>query len=407
MPSTPGDPHAPGEDIIELTDMIERGPGAPQKGGAGDGVDLSFERELEDLFGDSPEPDKAAAPAGMPGLDDLNLPEEGHGTGPEGDDIDLDGLDALLAEAEKGAAAETDLPELPEDFMSEAEAAAAASGEAALAEDFAEPLAAPAPSAPEAPAAAAPSGAVDALNARLDGLEAQLESLPQSLTATFSAMLEQAMAGLKAELPAAPEAPAETPIDPTPMVEELSASLRDELAAVRAEIAELSQAQATAPDSQALVEEIKAQLAEAAPAAPGDEALTARVDELSATLDESLAAVRADIAALPTGPDSQALAEEIKAQLAEAAPAAPVDEALTARLDELSATLDEALAAVRADIANLPQAPDTSGLVTPEQLAAAGDTLRQELLAEIRKAVPAAAAQVIREEIQALLQEEE
>ncbi len=506
MPSAPGDPHAPGEDIIELTDMIERGPGAPQQGGAGDGMDLSFERELEDLFGDSPEQAKTSAPDGMPGLDDLNLPEEGHGPD-TGDDIDLDGLDALLAEAEKGDSAEANLPELPDDFMNDMQTEAkAATGAAALADAFSE----------QSPGASASPEALDALNARLDELETAVESLkadisaapaatteppvdPAPLVEELSASLREELAAMKAELEslaqaqkeaeptpdsqtlaeeikaqlaealpaalaeAASQEPAEPPVDPASLVEELSTSLREELAAMKAELEGLTQAQTdteAAPDSQTLAEEIKAQLAEALPAALA-EALPAAlaeaasqepaepsvdpaslVEELSASLREELAALKAEVDSLAQAQkeaepasDSQALAEEIKAQLAEALPAALAEAATqepaeppvapASLVEELSASLREELAAMKASIlaqqetatrleerlsaleTGLAGLPDTSSLVSAQQMAEAGDTLRQELLAEIRKAVPAAAAQVIREEIQALLQEEE
>lgn len=409
MPSTPGDPHALDEEILELTDMIERGPGAPKEGDAGGSVDLSFERELEDLFS---EPGDEGKPGDedLPGLDGLDLPDEGPRA--EGDDIDLDGLDALLAEAEKGASAETDLPELPDDYLSETmTASTAASGAAALADAFGEHSGTAAPA-----AGAVSSEAVDALNARLDGLEAQVADLPASLTATFQAMLGSAVADLKAESPA----PADQHAGPASLIEEISTTLRDEMTAVRAEIAALPQL----PDSQALAEEIRRQLAEMPQALDAPLSVeatadpTAMIEELSARLHAELDALRAEvgaeIAALAPAPvtDSQAMAEEIGQQLAADMPLA--DEAPAASVSmvqELSIRLHDELAALRtelgAEIAALRQAPENSDLATRQQLADAAETLRQELLIEIRKIIPTAAAQVIREEIQALLREED
>ncbi|WP_428562871.1 MAG: hypothetical protein ACP59X_22540 [Solidesulfovibrio sp. DCME] len=63
------------DDIIDLTDLVEEGSDAATSGDDGP-VDMSFEQELEDLFGDAaPEAAKAAAPpaAATPGSDDDDL----------------------------------------------------------------------------------------------------------------------------------------------------------------------------------------------------------------------------------------------------------------------------------------------------------------------------------------------
>jgi len=70
------------------------------------------------------------------------------------------------------------------------------------------------------------------MNARLDRLEAQVADLPASLAAAFEAKLEAALAEFKAGLPAQ----AAPPADPTPMVEELSATLKNELATQSSEL---------------------------------------------------------------------------------------------------------------------------------------------------------------------------
>lgn len=296
MAKKSGEPIAP-EEIIELTDIIEHGPGAPKQAAAGDGVDLSFEKELEDLFA---EPAGAGKPgdSGLPGLDDLDLPEDKPAGSQAGDEVDLDGLDALLAEAEKTR---------------------------------------PGGAAPEpAPAGAGDAGLAD----RLEALERQVASLEERVAAASS---EDVAA--------------------------LADQVREHLALEHAE---------PAP-------------AEAGPAA---EELAARVEELSARFEERLAALEERLA-------------ETAAAGGEVGP----------RIEELSARLEERLAGLEAVLGSL---PDVSALPSPESfremlaplasrddLGALENTLHEKLSAEIGKAVSAAAAQIIREEIQAVVRDME
>jgi hypothetical protein len=308
------------DDIIELTDIIEHGPNASRQEGAEGGVDLSFERELEDLFAESPDAPKADAPApDIPGLDDLHLPGDEPKAEGEGD-IDLDGLDALLADAEKSQSGGLNLPELPDDFLNEASVtapAAAASEAAAMVSDH----------------------AGQALSARLDALEDKLSTLGDTLAASFKSMLDEAVAGLKADMPAA-----------APSIDEeaLAARIRDEV------LAALPQSEASSESA-------------AADPAP-------MIEEATARLQGAIDAVQNRVDAVPA--DVSSMLDELAERTGQ-------------RMDELESRIPAG------------EAQDVSGLATREEL----DQLRQDVLAEIRKAVPAAAAQVIREEIQALLQD--
>ena len=295
------------EDIIELTDIIEHGPGAPKQEGAGEGVDLSFERELEDLFAEGPQEKPAGATADLPGLDALHLPDETAKADSGEADIDLDGLDALLAEAETGQAEGLNIPELPDDFLEE-----------------------PA-KAPSSEAMAASGQALDAVSSRLDTLEETLAGLSGALAGSFKSMLDEAIAGLKADLP--------KPLDE----EALTARIKEE---VLASLPEPAEPQTASPDEV--------------------------LGQVEAKIEERLSAFKDEIPSVDPAP----------------------------MIEELSASLEERLSAVEAQASSL-AAPDLSGLATLEDLAA----MRQDILAEIKNAVPAAAAQIIREEIQALVQE--
>lgn len=341
------------EDIIELTDIIEHGPGAPGKSGAAEGVDLSFERELEDLFGDTPaeKPAKADEPP-LPGMDELVLPEEPAKAEGEGE-IDMDGLDALLAEAEKSQAAAdisipdlpgADLPELTDDFLA-AEPAPQAEPAAAKAPEI-DPFEAALAGAAAAAAAPAASGeALDAMSGRIDAIEDKLGGLAE----TFKSMLDEALEAFKAGMPAALDE------------EALASRLKDEILAALPEPAAAVVPEPVA-DPAPLIEELKADLA-------------AQIESLRGELPQPL--------------DEEALAARIKDEILAALPAPLDEEALAARIrEDILAALPD------------PAAPDLSGLASRDELAAA----RQEVMAEMRKAVPAAAARVIREEIKALVE---
>ncbi|WP_243357949.1 hypothetical protein [Fundidesulfovibrio terrae] len=416
------------DDIIELTDIIEHGPNASKQEGAEGGVDLSFERELEDLFAEAPDSKTEAPAPDIPGLDDLHLPGDEPKAGGEGD-IDLDGLDALLADAEKNQPGGLDLPELPDDFLGETVAAA------------------PPQAAPEAAPAVVSDQAAEALSARLDALEDKLSTMGNTLAASFKAMLDEAVSGIKADIPA----PAEAAADPAPLIAELRESLEARIEALQAGLP-------AAMDEDALASRIKDEILAALPepAAPDEEALAQRIrqDILSslpepAAMDEEALAARVKddvLAALPQpeisteaapAVDVEALAAQVEARLDErldalkaelstgaaaGADPAPMIEEASARLQgaidavqnridavpaDMSSMLDEMAARTGQRLdeleARIPSgdSPDVSALASRDELA----QLRQDLLAEMKKAVPAAAAQIIREEIQALLQD--
>ncbi|HML55708.1 MAG TPA: hypothetical protein PKC79_16555, partial [Solidesulfovibrio magneticus] len=108
------------DDIIDLTDLVEEG--GAGNGAADDGVDMSFEQELDDLFGDAePLPAKAppaaAAPADAAGEDDLfdlagfevdDEPKAAAASDGEDDLIDLAGFEAEDAAPKATAAAADD-----------------------------------------------------------------------------------------------------------------------------------------------------------------------------------------------------------------------------------------------------------------------------------------------------------
>jgi hypothetical protein len=434
-------PNSP-EDIIELTDIIEHGSGVPRQEGAADGVDLSFERELEDLFAESPPSKPAKTDSDLPGLDALRLPDE---AAKEADDIDLDGLDVLLAEAEKGKSGGMDLPELADDFLHE-------------------------PEIEGHPASAAGQGqdaAVNALALRLDAVESRLTGIRDDLTASFQAMLDEALTGLKDELSSAPATQA--PIDPAPLIEQLRQSLEERIEAVAAAFPP-----APAPvDEEALSARVKEEILSGLPTEPaplGEEALEARV---LTQLEERLDAFRTEISvAEPVSPapvDAEALEAKVLTQLEErldafraeisaastAAPAPFDEEVLASRVKEeilselpepgespalmdpapliaeLSAELRGDLETLKAQVAAIPAPTDAASLLEDlaarlesrlsalesrdashpapglDRLASKDDldTLRRDILDEVRKIVPAAAARIIREEIQALVQE--
>jgi len=413
------------EDIIELTDIIERGPGAPKADASGSGGDLNFERELEDLFADAPGVAGGKGADSMPGFDGLDLPDEtGTGKG-AADDIDLDGLDALLAEAGK-ATSGVAAPNIPDDFL-----------DMALGEQ-----------APEKPAkAASPAAteetrlALEALGGRLDTLEAKFSGLGESLAQTFMPMVDEALAGFKAGLPPALDEEALEGRLASRLesgVEARVGALKDELAAERAAAEMMAEPGAEPLDPAALLadvdarlEALKAEISETASAqeAPADPA--PMIEELGGRLESEIAALQGRIEALSgvaaePGPsaelvDHSALLAEVDARLEVfKAEAASLADALGERLDAELDGLRQGLAALESRVSELEAAPapfpeiseadvaapDTSGpdlsnLVTQEAL----DALRQELLAEIRRTVPAAAAQIIREEIRALVQE--
>ena len=493
------------ENIIELTDIIEHGPGTDSKSSADGGVDLSFERELEDLFAESPT-DKPAQGAqnspglpdlsDLPGLDDLHMPEE-NAKGGAGDDIDLDGLDALLAEAEKsgaeasasasgGASGLGDLPELTDDFLSDVAPKAAASDADSSDLSMFDTLAASSVAAGAAAVVAASLGepvsspATDALSARLDSLEEKLQGLGESLAAlpepvdaeALAAQITQVEARLDEKL-ADLQAASEPQADPASMIAELKESLEQQHSALKAELSALVPPLQEPLDEAALAERVKQEVLSALPEPVDAEALAAQVEarldekladlqavsesqadpasmiaELKESLEQQNEALKSELFALAAPSESQespepqepvdeaALAERVKQEVLSSLPAPEADGAgdALAKVQELSGRVDAELSEVMARIEAIPApadtdalvkqlddlatrqeqiqarldaleakpaAPDLSGFVSRDELAA----LRQGILDEMQKAVPAAAARIIREEIQALVRE--
>ncbi|WP_027191122.1 hypothetical protein [Fundidesulfovibrio putealis] len=532
------------EDIIELTDIIEHGPGTDGKSGADGGVDLSFERELEDLFAESPT-DKPAQGAqkspglpdlsDLPGLDDLHLPEENAKSG-AGDDIDLDGLDALLAEAEKsgaeasggassGASGLGDLPELNDDFLSDAASTAAAGDSDSSDLSMFDTLAAPAVAAGAAAVVAASLGepvsgpALDTLSTRLDSLEEKLQDMGDSLAALLAASRMEPQAPIDeaalaervkqevlsalpepaaqpepvdaealtaqvearvdeklADLQAASESQAESQPDVAAMIAELKESLEQQNEDLKAELFALATPAQEPLDEAALAERVKQEVLSALPEPAAQPelvdagALADQIAQIEARVDEKLAdlqaasesqadpasmiaelkesleqqneALKSELSALATPAqeplDEAALAERVKQEVLAALPTpeaagagagealvqvqelsgrvdaelsevmarieaipAPADtDALARQLEDLAARQEQIQARLDA-LETKPAAPDLSGLVSREELAA----LRQSILDEMQKAVPAVAARIIREEIQALVRE--
>ncbi len=390
------------EDIIELTDIIERGPNAPKDDATGSGVDLSFERELEDLFADEPQASTRTDPD-LPDIGSLDLPPDSFTDSPKdapADDIDLDGLDALLGDADTSASGS--LGGLPDDFLSDL------------------PEAGPATPAPAASAGAAL--ALEALEARMDTLEERIAGMGDTLAASFKAMLDESLAGFAATLPQ-PVQP-EPAQDPAPLMEELSARLGAEIDALR-------QALPAPLDEAALAQRITVEVLSALPEPQAPVDAQAIVDQARDMLEQLLASFKEELAALAPEPqaeplDEEALTRRVTEQVLAALPEQPavepqasvdaqaiVDQTRTMREERLAAfqlaqpepqapgedlaprldALEERLGALAA--------PDLSGLASRADL----DAMRQDLEALVAKSIPAAAARVIREEIQALLRD--
>ncbi|MHC1791321.1 hypothetical protein [Solidesulfovibrio sp.] len=176
------------DDIIDLTDLVEAGTAGD--GASGDnGVDMSFEQELDDLFGDAePMPAKSAtaAKAAPPADADDDL-------------FDLTGFE--VADAGKPAAdADDDVMDLSGFGLDEADESAPAGSLADL--GFDDDAGAPQPAAASAQAAAADDDALDISDMRFDDpgdAAPQTKDAPGSLDALDSGDLEDSAA---APLPA-------------------------------------------------------------------------------------------------------------------------------------------------------------------------------------------------------------
>jgi len=230
-------------------------------------------------------------------------------------------------------------------------------------------------------------GALDDKLAALPGQDA-LESLGDKLTAGFNELLRQGIDDLRSDLSAATEMAVPEPVDAD---------------ALKAEIA---------GHVDARVEEIKAQL-------PDEETLSARIaeavekalenipDAAALTREVKDAVLAEATASLPALPDADALAlsvkESVLAEIRESLPepAEPqelVDPAEVDGLRQEMAALSGRLDALAAEIAQR---------ATRLDLEAAATKVKMGLMEEIERSASAAAVKVLREEIQALLDEME
>ncbi|MGE4538495.1 MAG: hypothetical protein AB7D37_15580 [Desulfovibrio sp.] len=374
------------DDIIDLTDLVEEG----SVGGDADNdapVDMSFEQELEDLFGDAdPTPTKPAAPAAETSMaadatdDAIDLsglevdeaptatPEKPAAPEEADDAFDLAGLG--LDEPEEPAAAPTEATAAPaaDDAMADlfGDDEAKAEGDDLLAQfDAAQEPAAQAPEASgtdEAPAA--PEEADDALDLSDMSLSAFESEAPQAQADDEGPGGEPSMDDLLGDLPPAPdEAPATTG---GPDLAELAAIEKTpEVPAA----APLAAAAAGAIDLAALDKLIDTAKGPT-PEAPNEEAAdTGRMDALAARIDalETSTATLCDkIESLPTAADGDALADALSVRL---------EDALSERLDAI--------------LAGQPQGSDHETLKA-EILEAAEEragTARDALLAEVRQSL--------------------
>lgn len=381
------------DDIIDLTDLVDE---AGAGGGAADkepAADMSFEQELDDLFGDV-EPDAPkAAPAKAPADDDV---------------IDLAGMELSEPEAEP-AAADQDIVDLAGLDLDEPAAAPQQAAKATAPDDdlmdlsgldFDEPSPAPA-------TAAKPATADDDLMDLSDlSFDTAEEPAPKAAATPEpeAPSLEDALFKVPEPALEEPELPAdlEPEAAPEPHAEPIAASTDEAL-----DISELSGLapleESPAPKAAAAAQPAPAQsidldaldkliLTAKGPApeveeAPSDElmaAWTARIDALEA----ATTALTSQIQDIPPMPDSESLVarleallterfDALRAELAAAPQAASAQDAATPDQESLIADLRAALAP---DFDALRQSlPATDDLVTHEGLSQALTGLREGL----------------------------
>jgi hypothetical protein len=423
------------DDIIDLTDLVEEG---RKKGPSGDDgpVDMSFEQELEDLFGDDA-PAKAAKPAfqaddDLIDLTGLDLADANAGK-PASDDevVDLSDLvlDEVHAEGSPQPAAEVPSPAASEDVIDlsglgvEEPVASAAPVDDALADLFEEPVQAPVAAAsadesmdlagleleatehepPVAPMPAAADEAMDISDMDLPGLQPAATS-PGDAMADLLGELPESPVAVASEADAALDVTELSDLlafEETPKAVEPPATAVEPAASVAAAAAPAPGPTVGAIDLGALdhlIDAAKGPAPEPEPettAAGTTDALVARLEAL-----ESAAAELSDrLDALPPVPDEEDLATVLAARL---------EEVLTSRFESLLATqapppdLDdlktELLAEIEAGktdhdslLADLQNAlapqfdslrqglPVTEGLVQQTELAAAMEGLHEAL----------------------------
>ncbi|EFL50369.1 conserved hypothetical protein [Solidesulfovibrio fructosivorans JJ]] len=309
------------DDIIDLTDLVEEGSGG---GDAGDDapVDMSFEQELEDLFGDAePTPAQSAAPADTAddaGGDDaidltgLEVEEAPEKPAEDEDAIDLAGLG--VDEDEAPAAAEAPAPGAEEEAMADlfGDDAAKAEGDDLLAQfDAAKEPAAEAPATDEALAEGEADEALDISDMALSALESET---PAGKEPGEAPQLEPSMDDLLGDLPPAPEgAPAEAG---GPDLAELATIEETSAAPAAATAAAAGAIDLAALDK--LIDTAKGPV----PKAPEEEAADAgRLNALAERIDalETSTATLCDkVESLPTAADGDALADALSARLEDA-----------------------------------------------------------------------------------------
>jgi len=386
------------DDIIDLTDLVEEGaPGGKPAGGESP-ADMSFEQELEDLFGDAEPatPKNAETDAALPDddlidLEGMDLVEDDAAQTPPApsapasqaaadDLVDLAGLDFDSPEPEKAPAtasvasdAADDIMDLsglgldePADSSIDTEPQASAPTPEAAADDSIDltDLDFDTPAAPsETPAVPEDDTAspVDLADLHLPELEPQpglddaeamdalLGELPEE-SPTPAAPDEALDVAELADLPALEE-----PTEPVPVPAEAEA------VAVPVPTPVTVAATAPAIDLDALdklIQTAKGPEPEPEPEQPGADVFAALVARLD-TLEAGLAGLAEQLRALPEAPNGVALAETLA--------------------DRLEATLDSRLDALRLELAPA----ETPEAETPDL-----EALRAELLAAIETATP-------------------
>lgn len=350
----------PDDDIIDLTDLVEEGAAGGTPAGEDTPADMSFEQELEDLFGDA----EPAAPQKTPPAADM----------PDDDLIDLEGMELPDDAPQETPATETapaaPQAEAPDDLMDLAGL------------DFDEPEAANTP----------PAGTVDSdesddiMDLNGLGFDEPASPTPADTAPAASAATEAADGGIDLteidfDAPAVPtEAPSTAPEETTAQAEAEAAPMDiedlpladlesqpglDDTAAMDALLGELPEAAASPsepdePPDVAELADLPALEEPAQPASAGPEAATAP----EFPVPDAPAAPAAPVAAASRAIDLDALDKLIKTARGpepEPEPEQPGPDllaALSARLD----TLEAGLAGLAEQLRDLPEAPDAANL---------------------------------------------
>ncbi|MHC1712661.1 MAG: hypothetical protein AB9872_10990 [Solidesulfovibrio sp.] len=347
------------DDIIDLTDLVEAGSAGGKSSGDDGPVDMSFEKELDDLFGDvEPAPSKAASPTDadddLIDLAGLELADEAEKApeAPAADDdiMDLAGLGIEEIESEEVSAPADETPGPDFDSLDELEEKAPAQAADTLEmEGLGDNEPAQAPETDEAIdisemnlGALAPEGTAAEAPAD-DDMSRLLGDLPETDAAARDEALNVAeLSGLPSLEDAAP---AETAVADTTG----SGAMAMTAMAAVATAGTVGGIDLGALDH--LIDSAKGPMPEPEEEQPAPEALAALVSRLEA-LETAAFSLAEKLETASAAPDDQALAAAVVAQL---------EHSLDARLEEL--------------LLNQPPAPDL-------------DALKEELLAEIGAGKP-------------------